>query len=304
MNATQNIANSARIYCAVASTGQALARAAGCGYTLRISKGIRVLQPGAIRGIKPQLPQPCGFFVGAPFFGGADGNPQGLSVFAPRVARSANLSALPPRFCSLVGSCFKSNLEPIMTNTLIPVFTGNLSNAPVQLCDARTLHAFMQVKRDFSNWIKGRIRKFGFEVGLDYLVAKSGEQLPSGTKHVIDYHLTLDMAKELSMVENNDMGKQARRYFIECEKAVTQQPLALPAPGLTKAQQQQLKAAVQASCGADGKAYSACYGALYAAFQVPRYQDIAPDQFDAAMAFVRGFNAKPALPAPDRLQHL
>lgn len=109
------------------------------------------------------------------------------------------------------------------TSALIPVFTGTLSNSTVRLCEARALHAFMQVKRDFTTWIKGRIRRFGFIEGIDYLVTKSGEQVPhQGGKRTIeriDYHLTLDMAKELSMVENNDMGRQARRYFIACEAA-------------------------------------------------------------------------------------
>lgn len=116
-----------------------------------------------------------------------------------------------------------------MADALIPVFSGAISGATVQLCDARTLHTFMQVRRDFSNWIKGRIRKFGFVANEDYLLTKSGEQVPhqGGTRTVerIDYHLTLDMAKELSMVENNDQGRAARRYFIECErKALTGQP--------------------------------------------------------------------------------
>ena len=61
-----------------------------------------------------------------------------------------------------------------MATALIPVFTGTLADRTVQLCDARTLHVFMQVKRDFSNWIKGRIRKFGFVANEDYLLAKSG----------------------------------------------------------------------------------------------------------------------------------
>ncbi len=125
-----------------------------------------------------------------------------------------------------------------MSNTLIPVFTGTLSNASVQLCDARNLHTFMQVKRDFSNWIKGRIRKFGFEAGLDFLTISRSPDLASGNRGAsVDYHLTLDMAKELSMVENNEMGRQARRYFIECEKAQLQQPPALPIPGQPSADQ-------------------------------------------------------------------
>lgn len=105
-----------------------------------------------------------------------------------------------------------------MTVSLIPVFTGAVSGGTINLCDARTLHSFLQVKRDFTTWIKARIRKFGFVANEDYLLTKSGEQLPSGTKYVHDYHLTLDMAKELSMVENNDQGRAARRYFIACER--------------------------------------------------------------------------------------
>lgn len=107
-----------------------------------------------------------------------------------------------------------------MANTpaLVPVFAGTLQSQSAQLCDARTLHSFMEVRRDFTTWIKGRIRKFGFVEGVDYLLTKSGERLPSGTKYSSDYHLTLDMAKELAMVENNPKGREARRYFIDCEK--------------------------------------------------------------------------------------
>ena len=101
---------------------------------------------------------------------------------------------------------------------LIPVFNGTIGGEVIQLCCARVLHSFMSVKRDFSNWIKARISKFGFVEGADYLLAKKSEQLPSGTKYSIDYYLTLDMAKELSMVENNAKGREARRYFIACER--------------------------------------------------------------------------------------
>ena len=113
-----------------------------------------------------------------------------------------------------------------MATALVPVFTGTLADRTTQLCDARTLHTFMQVRRDFSTWIKGRIRKFGFTAGEDYLLAKSGEQVLAksgenlGGRPSVEYHLTLDMAKELAMVENNEQGRAARRYFIECERQV------------------------------------------------------------------------------------
>ena len=50
----------------------------------------------------------------------------------------------------------------------------------------------------------------------DYLLHKFVEQVPSGAKHKTDYYVSVGMAKELAMVENNDKGKQARKYFIEC----------------------------------------------------------------------------------------
>lgn len=103
---------------------------------------------------------------------------------------------------------------------LVPVKTREIGETTIRTVNARQLHGALLVGKDFSNWIKGRIDRFGFEEGRDYLVAKIGEQLPSGTKHLIDYYLSLDMAKEIAMVENNDRGRSVRRYFIECERIV------------------------------------------------------------------------------------
>ena len=123
-----------------------------------------------------------------------------------------------------------SNSTEATINSAIAVFSGAIAGATVQLCDARTLHAFLQVKRDFSNWIKARIRKFGFVQGEDFITISRSPDLASGNRGAsIDYHLTLDMAKELSMVENNEQGRAARRYFISCEKqALAQLPAARP----------------------------------------------------------------------------
>ena len=91
-----------------------------------------------------------------------------------------------------------------------------------QLVSARELHEFLEVGRDFTNWIKGRIDKYGFEEGKDYspILANLVESTPRAR---MDYILKLDMAKEISMVENNEKGMQARRYFIECEKKLKNQ---------------------------------------------------------------------------------
>ena len=87
--------------------------------------------------------------------------------------------------------------------------------------DARKLHAYLEVGKDFSTWIKARINAYGFVEGVDYVKEEvfpnSGEN-PLGGRPSAEYHLTLDMAKELAMVERNQKGKEARRYFIECER--------------------------------------------------------------------------------------
>lgn len=167
-------------------------------------------------------------------------------------------------------------------STLVPVFTGNLSGRITQLCDARTLHIFMQVRRDFTTWIKGRIRKFGFIAGKDYLLTKSGEQLPSGTKYVHDYHLTLDMAKELAMVENNEQGRAARRYFIECERralaAATTSIPAIDYARISPAQAQDLKQIVQAIVDAGIQSYGETWKRFQNKFRVNSYLQLPATQ--------------------------
>ena len=117
--------------------------------------------------------------------------------------------------------------------TLIPVEPGNIHGQATQLVDARQLHIYLQSRQDFSDWIKSRIRKYEFEEGIDYLLHKFMEQVPHmnglRTRVAMEYRLTLDMAKELAMVERTDRGRQARRYFIECERQLRQLQQSLPA---------------------------------------------------------------------------
>jgi phage anti-repressor protein len=105
---------------------------------------------------------------------------------------------------------------PNTSQELIPISKRGDSQ---QWVDARTLHQFLQVGKDFSNWIKGRIDDYGFVEGRDFspILAKS-----TGGRQAIEYSLTLDMAKELSMLERNEQGKQARQYFIQAEKQLRQ----------------------------------------------------------------------------------
>ena len=116
-----------------------------------------------------------------------------------------------------------------MSTELIPTFEGELDGTSQTLCNARDLHKFLEVGKDFSTWIKDRIQKYDLRQESDYLLPKFGEQVPhqGGSRWVekIEYHLGLDVAKELAMVENNERGRQVRRYFIEMDKrAKARQP--------------------------------------------------------------------------------
>ncbi|WP_405080999.1 antA/AntB antirepressor family protein [Pectobacterium versatile] len=114
---------------------------------------------------------------------------------------------------------------------LIPVIAGNIDGHPTSLVSAKRLHVFLEVGRDFTNWIKGRINQYGFAENTDYVVyANSGEN-PLGGRPTVDYLITIDMGKELAMVERNEKGREVRRYFINCErqaKAAANIPQTLP----------------------------------------------------------------------------
>ncbi len=100
-------------------------------------------------------------------------------------------------------------------------------NGKVQLgVNARGLHRWLESKQDFSKWIKRRISKYGFVENRDYLTVQAVEQVPhqGGTRSItiLEYMLTVDMAKELSMVECTDRGREVRLYYIEQEELARQ----------------------------------------------------------------------------------
>lgn len=115
---------------------------------------------------------------------------------------------------------------------LITLHNIEFDGTEQQTVNARELHAFLEVGKDFSTWLKDRIEKYGFVEDLDFVKIDSpklGNQR-GGDRRSIEYHISLSMAKELCMVERNEKGKQARLYFIECEKIAKQktQPIAIP----------------------------------------------------------------------------
>lgn len=121
--------------------------------------------------------------------------------------------------------------KPNQIAELLPVQHHTANGQAVHFVDARQLHEFLESKQEFANWIKNRIKKYGFIENIDYflsdkfitrknekaIIDKVIKNSKRGRKEK-NYRLTLTMAKELAMVENNQQGRQARLYFIACEE--------------------------------------------------------------------------------------
>lgn len=108
-----------------------------------------------------------------------------------------------------------------MRNQLIPIQERDGQKA----VSARELYDFLEVGERLGEWIK-RMFSYGFVKDIDYQAVTVFVQHPNGvggTKKK-DYALTIDTAKEISMLQRSEKGKQARRYFIECEKIARQTP--------------------------------------------------------------------------------
>ena len=78
----------------------------------------------------------------------------------------------------------------------------------------RELHEFLEVGRDFTTWMKQMIG-YGFNEHADFEVYTQSGENPSGGRPSVDYSMTIDMAKEICMIQRTDRGKRARQYFID-----------------------------------------------------------------------------------------
>lgn len=87
----------------------------------------------------------------------------------------------------------------------------------VETINARDLYEFLEVKSDFKNWIKNYIKDFDFKENQDFISFGKNLPKPKGGRPSKEYHISINMAKELSMLQRTEKGKQAREYFIACE---------------------------------------------------------------------------------------
>lgn len=109
---------------------------------------------------------------------------------------------------------------------LVPVTDRDIPEiGMVPTVNARELHAYLEVKTRFNDWITSRIRMYGFVQDIDFVIftefsvkinedgSTDGRGAPA-----TEYYITLDMGKELGMVERTTKGREVRQYFIQCER--------------------------------------------------------------------------------------
>ncbi|WP_368893406.1 antA/AntB antirepressor family protein [Kluyvera ascorbata] len=130
---------------------------------------------------------------------------------------------------------------------IVPVISGQIGGRETNIASARALHKALGVGRDFTNWIKGRIEQYGFVAGIDFIRVENlstPKRASTKTRRQVehDYQLSLDMAKEVAMVERNEQGRAILRYFIQCEEALQRS-----VPEIAAQYRRQLKARIGAA---------------------------------------------------------
>lgn len=103
-----------------------------------------------------------------------------------------------------------TNLPAVAQSELIPIQNNNGAQAVL----GRDLHAFLKVNERYTQWFD-RMESYGFIAGQDF-IRETGKS--TGGRPTVNHVISLDMAKEICMIQRSPLGKQARQYFIECEK--------------------------------------------------------------------------------------
>jgi anti-repressor protein len=104
-----------------------------------------------------------------------------------------------------------------MTHELIKISTDTAGRSAVS---GRELHEFLKIDTRYNDWFN-RMVAYGFVENQDFEVLLKNEQNPQGGRPSSDHAISLDMAKEICMIQRSDKGKEARLYFIECERKLT-----------------------------------------------------------------------------------
>ena len=114
-----------------------------------------------------------------------------------------------------------------MTSIAIPLELSTIGAESVKTCNARSVHAELGVKKDFSDWIKVQIKRAMLVENVDFVVLpQKGENL-SGGRPALEYHLTIEAGKHIAMLSGTAKGRKVREYFLECERQAKEAAVAL-----------------------------------------------------------------------------
>ncbi|MDT2686308.1 ORF6C domain-containing protein [Enterococcus gallinarum] len=97
---------------------------------------------------------------------------------------------------------------------LIPIIVNENNE---QLVSGRELYEFLEVATPYTQWFE-RMVEYGFTENVDFIGLSQKSEKPQGGRPMLDHAISLDMAKEISMIQRTEKGKQARQYFIQVEK--------------------------------------------------------------------------------------
>jgi phage anti-repressor protein len=204
-----------------------------------------------------------------------------------------------------------------------------------QRVNARDLHKALGVGRDFSNWIKGRIEEYGFVEGKDFspdfgksdlnsivpgsgdysesqngIVAKSGDYSGKvGNPNFIskDYLISVSMAKELAIVENNEAGRKIRLYLIQIEESWnTPEMVVERARRILQAQREQERREREAQARAAVRAMQVYAGTTYTTLEVAREIGLCQSEFERWLRenrYYSDYSEEGLTVAPSRLNY-
>ena len=187
-----------------------------------------------------------------------------------------------------------------MNSFLVPVFSGSFNTQTELLCNARDLHKALQVGRKFATWISERIKDYGFVENQDFVAISQNREIGFG-RGKKDYHLSLNMAKELAMVERTEVGREVRRYFIRCEEerysSVTRAAHAFDL--ITQEQAQQIHQAVVSRSQRTCVPYQKIYADLHAYLGIDSYKTMPVKHFTAAIKYLESIPDAPETIKPN-----
>lgn len=118
----------------------------------------------------------------------------------------------------------KDNLI-VLDESIVPVYQTSTGE---QVVYGTELHSTLKSKSDFSTWIKRRLSECDAMENIDF--TRLPKKVEANNATMIEYIIKLDTAKEMAMLERNDIGKKVRKHFIEIEKKYKRSSVPLTVP--------------------------------------------------------------------------